>query len=792
MDTQVRTPSDNQTSATNMIPAHVIEQLLKAHLYSSVLSGQASLSTLLRQLLAPYLSLRHLLYIQAEGRHDNFKLYSFSDSDTGYASLYQVIRRYLALSQTERERNVALLLRQLNELDGSTTTCWLCYPLSRQEHGWVLLEVEQPQASMARAMLQLIELRLLELSSERQLHSNAQQLKQVQQTQAFQQLLINWFEHALEQISLQKSCTELLVSLRQQHPQWAFYLLDNDGQLFADTPEMEAFSQWQPLCRQLDAYHHPLQRELWIDPPGLRRLLAEQTLEAVAVPAAKELEQFHWLALPLQRGHMPLATLVAWSPHARLHQSERQQFGEAGHWLASLLQIRQRESTNARLPSDNLHFDKKEPLDAEARSRSDELHSMQLLLAQLEQAVVHLRRHPHHLYALYYLGLNQLEQIITQTDETTAAALQQEAGQRLRRCIRPNDLLCHYQDHDFLILIDCMSEPQDAEEIVLRLLELFQSPFHIGNYQLKLSCYIGIALVTSGQPAKLQLHKVRAAMQTARQQQLGAYLFADELGHNRGSVPQEQAIREALNQGKVTPFFQPVVRLKDRQLVGFEVVARWQHDNLSWEEASGFITTAERSGLVVQLDYEMLRQGYRQLRQWLSSGNSPPPLTLTLNLSGRHLSTPSAMAQLLEVVEQENHGNLSLCFEFTERDCLRYNSNALAALKQAREAGIRVGLDDFGTGPSSLRALFNYPIDYIKVDHSFTQNMLSSNRNLALIRAIRDISHDLGFEVVVEGIETATQYQKLEALGCEYGQGFFIAPPLSPTDAGKLLAGENL
>jgi len=793
MDTQVKVPSDNPTNVTTMIPAHVIEQLLKAHLYSSVLSGQASLPALLRQLLAPSLPLRHLLYIETEGHYDNFKLYSFSDSEAGDADLYQTIRRYLALSKTEREKNVALLLRQLNEpppADSPATTCWLCHPLSRLEQGWVLLEVEQPQVSMARTMLQLIELRLLELSSERQLHSNNQQLKQLQQSQSFQQLLINWFEHALEQISLPQSCTDLLLSLRQHHPQWGFYLLNNDGQLMADTPEMEAFSQWQPLCRQLDGYHHPLHRELWIDPPALRRLLSEQTIDAVSLPDSKALEHFHWLALPLHRGQQPLATLVAWSPHVRLQQSDRQHFSDAGHWLANLLQIRQQESKPAPPKQDR----RSQP-SRESYIGGDELQPEQLLLAQLELVVSHLRRHPHHLYALCYLGLDRLEQLASEADESrskqTVDALQQEAARRLRRSLRPNDLLCHYQDHDFLILIDNMREPQDAEEIVLRLLELFQSPFYIGTDQLMLSCYVGIGLLTSSQPAKLQLHKVRIAMQTARQQQLGAYLFADELGHNRGTVPLEQAIRDALHEGQVTPFFQPVVRLKDRQLVGFEVVARWRN-NLDWQEASRFITTAERSGLVVQLDYEMLRQSYRQLHQWLKGISPSPPLTLTLNLSGRHLSTASAMAQLLDVVEQERNGSLNLCFEFTERDCLRYNGNAITALSQARKAGIRVGLDDFGTGPSSLKALFNYPIDYIKVDQSFTQNMLSSNRNLALIRAIRDISHDLGFEVVVEGIETAVQYQKLEALGCEYGQGFFIAPPLSPADAGKLLSGERL
>lgn len=247
-------------------------------------------------------------------------------------------------------------------------------------------------------------------------------------------------------------------------------------------------------------------------------------------------------------------------------------------------------------------------------------------------------------------------------------------------------------------------------------------------------------------------------------------------GEWRGGPP-EEALREALARGDVQPYFQPVIRLEGCHLCGFEVMARWLTPKGEIWDAQDFIPLAEQSGLVIELDRHILRCACQALHGWLTQPDACT-LQLGINLSGKHLASREQMSALLAIIRDCGVSPHHLAFEFSERELSRQDAGALALLHELRGHGVHVCLDNFGVGFSSLSSLLHYPVDYLKVDSSFTHRMLLSSKDLAMIRILHDISQGLGFVLVIEGIESAPEYQKLIEMGCELGQGRFISPPL--------------
>lgn len=220
--------------------------------------------------------------------------------------------------------------------------------------------------------------------------------------------------------------------------------------------------------------------------------------------------------------------------------------------------------------------------------------------------------------------------------------------------------------------------------------------------------------------------------------------------------------------------------------MGFEVVARWSDRKHTLRKALDFIPFAEKTGLIIDLDLGILRQACQQLHQWQKLSLHPKHIRVAVNLSAKHLIKTESVDQLLDIIREAKVSPKNLVFEFSEKEFVRQNQPSFTALNKLRQAGVLIGMDDFGTGFSSLNALFDYPIDFIKVDRSFTQRMLSSKKDLSMMRAVRDMSNDLGFQVIIEGIETLQQHKKLVEIGCEYGQGYYIAKPMKPGDVEHL------
>jgi EAL domain-containing protein (putative c-di-GMP-specific phosphodiesterase class I) len=263
----------------------------------------------------------------------------------------------------------------------------------------------------------------------------------------------------------------------------------------------------------------------------------------------------------------------------------------------------------------------------------------------------------------------------------------------------------------------------------------------------------------------------------------------------RGPVPeigsqsllQENALErdlcEAISEGQIRPHYQPIVSLADRELLGFEVLARWCHPDRGTIAPDVFIPLAEETGLITQLSYTLLKQVCRDARSW------PSQLSISFNVSARQLAARDFADQLLGILAQGDIAPQRLVLEITEGHCIEDLETARATLQSLRDNGVRIALDDFGIGYSSLLYLRELPIDIIKIDRSFVQSLREgSKKEERLVSAITNVGKILGLSITAEGVESAEEARQLFDLGCQCGQGYHFGKPVSAVDVKKILA----
>ncbi len=245
-----------------------------------------------------------------------------------------------------------------------------------------------------------------------------------------------------------------------------------------------------------------------------------------------------------------------------------------------------------------------------------------------------------------------------------------------------------------------------------------------------------------------------------------------------GSGGDAVSLATAIEDGQVVPFYQPVVDLASGRVHSVEALARWQHPVRGLIQPSGFVPLAEDSDIVIDLDLAILRQAAHDLRRWQ---RSTPELRLNVNLSARHFDNPECVTALTDTVRDAGVSPESIDLEVTETAALAARPDGRELLEELRTRGFRIVLDDFGVGFSSMEQVMNLPIDGIKLDRSVTA-ALGTLVGDAVLRALLGLADDLGFESVIEGVETSEQASRARRSGCLLGQGFFFAPPLAADD----------
>ncbi len=399
------------------------------------------------------------------------------------------------------------------------------------------------------------------------------------------------------------------------------------------------------------------------------------------------------------------------------------------------------------------------------------------------------RRNNYH-YAVLLIELDRYAQISESLGHRSGDKLLVSAAGRIAHVVRSIDTVSRFGGESFVVLLDELDSPREAVKVAKRIRDAMQSPFRLNEHEAHTGVSVGIVLSPAvyRQPEDL-LQNAAVAMR-----------HAQKLGRNRLKVftgkllevamqtlSLESDLRRAIRNNEFFLVYQPIYSLSNKQLSGFEALVRWQHPARGLLSPAAFIPVAEHSGLIVELGDWVLEQACKTLRQWSQHGVLEKGVSISVNLSPRQLSHPSLLERVAALLRQYAIERGQLKLEITETTIMEDADRAAEKLTKLREMGVQLSIDDFGTGYSSMNQLGRFPLDNLKIDLSFVQQMHKAPENLEIVRAIVALAHNLGLEVVAEGIEADDQHGELCTLNCEYGQGFLFSRPVDEKQALAIL-----
>jgi predicted signal transduction protein with EAL and GGDEF domain len=367
-------------------------------------------------------------------------------------------------------------------------------------------------------------------------------------------------------------------------------------------------------------------------------------------------------------------------------------------------------------------------------------------------------------------------------------------ARRLARLLKPQDTLARLAGDQFALILLSDREPARIVAFAETMRRTLRAPIGFNDREIFITASIGLALAEN---------EARNTEEVLKDAELAMY-HAKRIGGDRIEIfkpamrsrktdrlTMESELRRAIEREEIKVLYQPIVRLEDRAIAGFEALARWDHPKLGRLSPAEFITTAEEIGLIVDLGLFVLERTARQLAIWQASNRAREPIFASVNVSSRQLLRHDLIQDLRSVLSRSALARNTFKLEITESLVMENPEHAAQMLTRIKELGVGLSLDDFGTGHSSLAYLQRFPFDTIKIDQSFVRTTARGTRPV-ILRSIIALAHDLSMDVVAEGAETDSDAVELFQLGCEYAQGFAFGEPMSAQAAGGLLSSEKL
>lgn len=382
------------------------------------------------------------------------------------------------------------------------------------------------------------------------------------------------------------------------------------------------------------------------------------------------------------------------------------------------------------------------------------------------------------------LDLDRFKMVNDAMGHDAGDALLSVVGRRLKAQTDQSDTVARMPGDQFAILFHQVPGRQDVEAFAASLLRTAALPILLDEKEFFLTASIGIARVgPEARDGQQSLKEAAVALYEARRHGTQAIeMFNSQMVDDRAElVILEGELRRAIERNEIEVHFQPIARLSNMQLAGFEALARWRHPSLGLLAPESFLGLAEETGMIRDIGRFVLNEAGRQLGIWQRANRSGETLFVAINISSSQLIEPGLLDDIKQVINRESLVRGSLKIEVTESLVMQYPERASQILERFRESGIGLSCDDFGTGYSSLASLRKLAFDTLKVDRNFIVAEAEDERASVILQAIIDMGHALGLAIVAEGIESQDQVDRLGALGCDYGQGFFIGRPLSAT-----------
>ena len=415
-----------------------------------------------------------------------------------------------------------------------------------------------------------------------------------------------------------------------------------------------------------------------------------------------------------------------------------------------------------------------------------------LFLDRLGQVLTRRSRHPSGT-AVLFLDLDRFKWLNDSLGHAAGDELLVAVAARLRDAMRAEDTVARFGGDEFVVLCENVADEAEAEGLADRLASVLAAPLKVAGDETTVTVSIGIAYAppnSSGDTPESLVRDADAAMYRAKEQGRNRHELFDvttlELALARHETA--NALRRGIHRGELVVHYQPLLDLASGRVVGVEGLVRWDHPQRGLLLPGEFIALAEETGLVVPLGAEVLATACRQVMAWQRGGDGRADLSLSVNLAARQLLAPDLCSVVEAALADSGFDPDRLYLEITESALLEDSDSSTRALNRVKALGVRIGVDDFGTGFSSLTYLKRFPVDVLKIDRSFVAGLCADREDRAIVASVIDLAHAFGLTTTAEGVETAEQLAQLRSLGCEQGQGYFWSRPLPAEAAGQWIA----
>jgi diguanylate cyclase (GGDEF)-like protein/PAS domain S-box-containing protein len=453
----------------------------------------------------------------------------------------------------------------------------------------------------------------------------------------------------------------------------------------------------------------------------------------------------------------------------------RDDHGRATRVVGSITDVTDRREAERRLQHDALH------------DALTGLPNRVLFLDRLDQSIRRAQRHhPECCAAVLFLDLDRFKVVNDSLGHACGDQLLQAVARRLEGALRPNDTVARLSGDEFTLLLDDVCDPHEATVISERVLHSLRAPFEIDRRELFIGASIGIALATAKSAPEQVMRDADVAMYRAKADGKGRHAVFDAAMHDQvmRRLDMEGDLRKAIENHALEVAYQPIVQAATGRVVGFEAICRWPNG-----EPAEVLAMADETGLAIPLGDQITRTACAQLAEWRELPRGAG-LTIGVNVSARQLAEPGFVEGLRQVLHETGLDPRALRLEVSEHDLSRGRSDDATrrVLEQAVEiVGVKTHIDEFGTGASPLRLLHRFPGDAIKISRALVAGIGHDAGAFEIVRAVVGLAHNLGLEVIADGVENREQLDYLKVLGCEFAQGFHSPAPVRGGAAGALL-----
>jgi diguanylate cyclase (GGDEF)-like protein/PAS domain S-box-containing protein len=417
------------------------------------------------------------------------------------------------------------------------------------------------------------------------------------------------------------------------------------------------------------------------------------------------------------------------------------------------------------------------------------LPNRRLFVDRLQQALRRTRR-PERQVAMLFMDLYNFKVINDSVGHETGDRLLVGVAERLRSLLRPNDTLARFGGDEYTVLIEDIEDPTDAMRVAERIVEGFGKPFVVNGQEFFAAASIGIAYGSDSttSPEEL-LRNADGAMYRAKERGPLGYEVFNESMHVQAleRLELENDLRRALEAKEFVVHYQPIVDLRSGEVQGVEALVRWNHPERGLLSPEEFVPVAEEIGLIVPLGEAVLEEACQWAVRWQEEHPRLSPLLMNVNISAKQLQRPDLITTVEGALKRTGLDPACLTLDVTETVYVKVLEGNAAALNDLRRLGVKISIDDFGVGYSSLSYLKRLPADILKLDKSFLEGLGEDLEDTAIVRMIIDLARTLGIEVIAEGVD-GEAVSILKEMGCTMAQGFFFSEPLPPEELPRFLA----